>query len=283
MESSENNYQYERIAKAISFIQANYQQQPSLEDIAEHVNLSSFHFQRLFQEWAGTTPKKFLQYISLSYAKKLLKESQSTSITTFDIGLSSSSRLHDLFVKLEAMTPTEFKNGGINLNINYSIQDSPFGHILIASTNKGICQITFINNPNEGETNLRREFPNANIRNNEEPIHLEAIKIFDKSSKLSSPIHIHIKGTAFQLKVWEALLKIPAGELCKYGDIAKNIGKEKASRAVGTAIGSNPIAYLIPCHRVIQSSGIFGGYRWDPIRKTAIIAWESAKKSENEI
>lgn len=277
MEMSENNLNYERIAKAIAYIQAHFKQQPSLEEIAAHVHLSPFHFQRLFQEWAGTTPKKFLQYISLQYAKRLLQESKSTDSATFETGLSSSSRLHELFVNIEHMTPAEYKNGGAALIIHYSIQHSPFGHVCVASTAKGICHIAFIATEQEALQSIQHYFPKATSMNKEETSHKDVLQFFNNIFPLSSPLHLHLKGTTFQLKVWEALLKIPMGQLNTYGEIAEKIGHPKSSRAVGTAIGSNPIAYLIPCHRVIQTSGLFGGYMWGPVRKTAIIGWENAK------
>lgn len=276
MKTSEMYLNYNRIEKAIAFIQANFKKQPSLEEIAAHVHLSPFHFQRLFQEWAGTTPKKFLQYISLQHAKHLLKETQSIAEATYMTGLSSSSRLHDLFVKVESMTPAEYKNGGVKLTIYYSTHLSPFGPICIASTEKGICHIAFVD-PEKALSNIREQYPLANVIRKELPRHIEVLHIFDDSAQLKNPLHLHLKGTPFQLKVWEALLKVPKGCLTTYAHLAEAIGHPKASRAVGTAIGSNPIAYLIPCHRVIQSSGIFGGYMWGPIRKAAIIGWEQAQ------
>lgn len=276
MENAEKSLNYNRIAKAIEFIIANQMKYPSLEEIAEQVHLSAFHFQRLFQEWAGTTPKKFLQYISLANAKKILAENNSIQSTANSLGLSSSSRLHELFVNIEAMTPAEYKNQGASLTIDYSIQNSPFGKILIASTAKGICQINFIDDHQDYTENLSRQFAQAHFMHKTVQIHLDVLAIFNASSTQIQPINVHIKGSDFQLKVWEALLKIPTGKLNTYGDIAKAIDQPSASRAVGTAIGSNPLAYLIPCHRVIQASGIIGGYMWDPIRKTAIIGWEGA-------
>lgn len=276
MEMTENNLNYNRIAKAIAFIQANFKQQPSLEEIAAHVNLSPFHFQRLFQEWAGTTPKKFLQYISLQHAKQILVRSKSAGIATYETGLSSTSRLHELFVRIEAMTPAEYKNRGASLQIHYSIKPTPFGSICIATTPKGICHIAFVEGEEEGLSGIQVHFPNANIHQNEEESHNEVARFISNASTCTKPIHLHLKGTAFQLKVWEALLKIPSGQLRTYGDIAQSIGHAKSSRAVGTAIGSNPIAYLIPCHRVIQTSGAFGGYMWGSVRKTAIIGRENA-------
>lgn len=272
---SKNLWNYTRIAKAIQFIIEQQSKQPSLDEIAAHVNLSPFYFQRLFQEWVGTTPKKFLQYINLSYAKKILKENTSILSTSEQLGLSSSSRLHELFVTIEAMTPAEYKNAGESLHISYSIQESPFGRIVIASTPKGICQISFFDHENEALEVLQHQFANANYTQQIENSHLEVLEIFNSSSQHQKPINVHLKGTNFQLKVWEALLKIPFGNLQTYGNIANTINQPTASRAVGTAIGSNPLAYLIPCHRVIQASGIIGGYMWNPIRKNAIIGWEA--------
>ena len=282
MEMSQQQLNYERIAKAIAYIQANFRQQPTLEDIAAHIHVSPFHFQRLFQEWAGTTPKKFLQYISLQHAKKILKDSNSTETATFKTGLSSSSRLHELFVKIESMTPAEYKNGGASLQINYSCQPTPFGEVCVASTSKGICHIAFLEESLDAMKSIQEYFPKANIKLQEEKAHTEISKIFNNMSSISSPLRLHLKGTPFQLKVWEALLKIPSGQLKTYGQIANSIGNPGSSRAVGTAIGSNPIAYLIPCHRVIQTSGLFGGYMWGPIRKTAIIGWEHAQTNKEQ-
>lgn len=275
MEKSEASLNYKRIAKAIEYLITHQTRQPSLDEVAEHIHLSSFHFQRLFQEWAGTSPKKFLQYISLSHAKKILQDNHSLAETTYSLGLSSSSRLHDLFVKVEAMTPAEYKNAGALLHIHYSIQDSPFGKVLLASTQKGICHIGFISDEEDGLQQMTHQFSQAQYTKKTEQIHLDVLGIFDRSTNPQHPIHVHLKGSPFQLKVWESLLKIPFGDLKTYKDIAQSIHQPTASRAVGTAIGKNPLAYLIPCHRVIQASGVIGGYRWDPIRKTALIGWES--------
>lgn len=277
MENVEESWNYNRIAKAIEFIIDNQSKQPSLDDIAAHIHLSSFHFQRLFQEWVGTTPKKFLQYISLSQAKKILADNKSILEVSYSIGLSSASRLHELFVNIEAMTPAEYKNGGESLTIHYSIQESPFGKIVVGSTTKGICQISFIDSEKDALYALKEQFPKAIFQLHAESIHKEVLHIFNLSREYNSPINVHLKGSDFQLKVWEALLKIPTGRLHTYGDIAVAINQASASRAVGTAIAANPLAYLIPCHRVIQASGIIGGYRWNPIRKTAMIGWEGTQ------
>jgi len=222
-----------------------------------------------------------LQYISIEHAKKILKERDSTLFdAAHQTGLSGTGRLHDLFIKIEGMTPGEYRNGGENLFINYSYAQSPFGHILVASTTKGICYMVFPDDKQDDKqkafNDLQQRFPKATFKQKADPIQHNALQIYTHDWSKISQVKLHLKGTDFQLKVWEALLKIPKGKLSTYGGIAKIIQNSKASRAVGTAIGSNPVAYLIPCHRVIQSSGIFGGYRWGTIRKTAIIGWEAA-------
>ena len=267
---------YERIKKAIEFIQANFQQQPDLDAVAKEVYLSPFHFQRLFKDWAGVSPKKFLQYISLQHAKKLLHE-HTVSDTAYETGLSGSSRLHDLFISIEGMTPGEYKNGGGQLQINYSFAETPFGNIIVASTAKGICHLAFADDEKDALQQLQFQFPNAQFRQVVDTIQQNALFIFTQDWKDLSKIKLHLKGTAFQIKVWEALLKIPMGDVSTYSGIANSINNPNASRAVGTAIGDNPVAFLIPCHRVISSTDDFGQYHWGSIRKTAMIGWEAAK------
>ena len=281
MEDSKT-YKYNKIAEAISYIEDNFKKQPSLEAIAKHVNLSSFHFQRLFKDWVGISPKQYLKFISSNYAKNILKKKESSLLNTaVDTGLSGTSRLHDMFISIEGMTPGEYKNGGSKLTINYSFTESPFGNIIIASTNKGICHLAFSENNSLAFDELQAIFPNATFYEKTDNFQEEALLIFRNDWSNLNAIKLHLKGTKFQLKVWEALLTIPYGSLATYGEVAKTIEHPKASRAVGTAIGNNPIAYLIPCHRVIQKSGNIGGYHWNPIRKKAIIGWE-ASKLENE-
>jgi len=275
---TQNQINYNRIATAIDYIEKNFKSQPSLDAVAEKVNVSPSHFQRLFTEWAGTSPKKFLQFISVAHAKKMLKEQQATLFdAAFETGLSSTSRLHDMFINIEGMTPAEYKNGGQNLQINYSFAESPFGSLIVASTSKGICNMAFEKDETTALINLKAKFPKAIIQRKLDLIQQNALFIFQNDWSRLGEIKLHLKGTDFQLKVWESLLKIPMGKLATYGNIAQQIGSPNASRAVGTAIGRNPVAYLIPCHRVIQSSGNFGGYMWGKTRKTAIIGWESAK------
>ena len=277
---SQQELNYNRIADAIRFIKKNYRTQPKLEEIAEHINMSPFHFQRMFSEWAGTTPKRFLQYLNIEYAKKILKETHATLFdTACELGLSGTGRLHDLFINIEGMTPGEYKNGGLALNINYSFADTPFGKIIAASTDKGVCHMAFVD---EGERrafdHLRSIFPNAKYVLSPDTKQQPALSVFDRDWNRLEEIKLHLKGTEFQLKVWETLLKIPAGGLATYADLATKSGYNGACRAVGTAVGKNPVAFLIPCHRVIKATGEPGNYHWGKMRKNAIIGWEAAHK-----
>jgi AraC family transcriptional regulator of adaptative response/methylated-DNA-[protein]-cysteine methyltransferase len=269
---------YDRIAEAIQYIHTHYKSQPNLDEVAKEVALSPYHFQRLFTDWAGVSPKKFLQYTTVVNARKMLKEDGATLFdTAIETGLSGTGRLHDLFINIEGMTPGEYKNGGAELNINYSFAESPFGNILVASTAKGICHIAFADHEQEALSELVSKFPNATYRQVVDLIQQNAMFIFTHDWTKLHEIKLHLKGSPFQLKVWETLLKIPMGKLTTYGAVAKQIQLPKASRAVGTAIGENPVAFLIPCHRIIQSTGAFGGYHWGSIRKTAMIGWEAAQ------
>ena len=269
---------YNRIEDAIEYINSHFKSQPGLDEVAQKIHLSPHHFQRLFTDWAGVSPKKFLQYISLEHAKNILKEGKASLFdAAFETGLSGTGRLHDLFVNIEGMTPGEYKNGGENLSINYSFAESPFGDILVASTSKGICHMAFADDEKKALKALQKNFPNARYKQMVDLIQQNALYIFTHDWKDPDKIKLHLKGTAFQIKVWEALLKIPMGQLSTYGTIAKRLHTPKASQAVGSAVGANPVAFLIPCHRVIQSTGVFGQYHWGSIRKTAMIGWEAAK------
>lgn len=276
--STQSQIDYERIARAIDYIRSNFRLQPGLEEVAEEISLSPAHFQKMFSDWAGTSPKKFLQFISLEHAKSLLKEEKASLFdAAYETGLSSTSRLHDLFVKIEGMSPAEYKNGGRSLRINYSFSGSPFGNVVAASTEKGICYLAFENDKTKALGDLQAKFPNASFFEKQDDIQKDALSIFSKDWSELKTIKLHLKGTDFQLKVWESLLTIPMGKLSTYGQLAGQIGHAKASRAVGTAIGSNPVAFLIPCHRVIQSSGKLGGYLWGTKRKQLMIGWESSR------
>lgn len=275
---NQNQHNFNRIARAIDYLQTHFLRQPSLEEIAEHIHVSPYHFQRMFTEWAGVSPKKFLQYLTLAYAKQVLNKKE---VTLFDAaqasGLSGTSRLHDLFIHLEGMTPGEYKNGGQQLTINYSFAESPFGNILVASTSVGVCHLAFADDEVNALQSLKTRFPRATYRPLVDTIQQNALFIFTRDWSQLHQIKLHIKATPFQLKVWEALLKIPMGKLDSYSGIAQRIHQPLASRAVGTAVGDNPVAFLIPCHRVIQSTGVFGNYHWGPTRKQAMIGWEAAK------
>lgn len=268
---------YQRIASAITYIREHSSEQPSLDNIAAQIHLSPFHFQRMFKEWAGVSPKKFLQYISVQHARELLQQEHTIADVSFETGLSGTSRLHDLFVSIEAMTPGEFKNGGEHLLIDYTFTETVFGKIIIAATSKGVCKIDFIEDHSSAINNLKKIWPNALLKENTNKHHQPVTNFFRQDWKDLPQIKLHLKGTPFQLKVWEALLKIPSGELSTYSSVAGIIKSPKASRAVGTAIGDNPIAYLIPCHRVIKSTGIIGEYHWGSTRKTSMIGWEQSR------
>ncbi len=271
---------YLRIERAITFLQSNHTSQPELKDIAQSIHLSEYHFQRLFTRWAAISPKKFLQYLTIEHAKKVLKESRSLLDATFETGLSSPGRLHDLFVTVEAMTPGEFKNEGSGLTIQYGFHPSPFGECLVAVTQRGICGLSFVpaGKKTQVVTELRERWIGARLEENPSSTQPYAERLFSRTSRSRrKPLPLLLKGTNFQIKVWEALLRIPEGSVVSYEDVARAIGNPKASRAVGSAVGSNPIAYIIPCHRVILQAGVIGNYHWGSARKQALLGWEWAK------
>jgi AraC family transcriptional regulator of adaptative response/methylated-DNA-[protein]-cysteine methyltransferase len=268
---------YERIENAILFIKEHYKEQPALDEVADHIHVSPYHFQRMFKRWAGVSPKKFLQYINIQHAKEMLKQNIPLFDVSHEIGLSGTGRLHDLFITVEGMTPGEYKNGGEGLSINYSLAASPFGDVVVASTAKGICHLSFIDDEIKGLEDMRHRFPQAAFRQKTDLFQQSALRVFTDDWSNISNIRLHLIGTQFQLKVWETLLHIPFGNLSTYSAIGKIIRMPKATRAIGSAIGNNPVAYLIPCHRVIRSSGVLGEYHWGSIRKTAMIGWEAAK------
>lgn len=268
---------YERVAEAIEYITENVAAQPSLDQIAQQLNLSPQHFQRLFKRWAGVSPKRLLQVLTVEHAKKRLKNSTVLE-TTQELGLSSSARLHDHFVTLEGITPGEFRSKGEGLLINYGTHDSPFGEVFIATTRRGICHLIFLD-PDQREADIdqaiieiREKFIFSKIEQDQKLTKEIVGKIFSDQKETLSLITV---GTNFQINVWKALLKIPHGQLSTYGAIAKQIENPKAFRAVGSAVGANPISFLIPCHRVIASTGIIGNYRWGKTRKKAMLLWES--------
>ena len=265
---------YKLIEQAIEYIEANVQHQPELEEIATAVGLSEYHFQRVFTRWAGISPKRFMQFLTKEHAKELLNESENLLDTTHRVGLSSLGRLHDLFVTTEAVTPGEYKSQGAGLNIHYGIHPTAFGKCLIATTERGICHLGFVDG-SEGKAidYLVDEWKQANMIEDYKTTAPLVTRIFSEG-KPDTQLNLHLRGTNFQIKVWEALLNIPTGAVTTYEHIAQKIGNPRAVRAVGSAVGDNPIAYLIPCHRVIRKSGEFGNYMYGSARKKAILAKE---------
>jgi len=278
-DSTQRTEDYARIEQAIIFIEQNFREQPDLKEVAGYLGLSEYHFQRLFGRWAGISPKRFLQFLTVEHAKQLLKQSKNLLDVTYETGLSSPGRLHDLFVTCEAMTPGEFKNEGEGLTIYYGFHPSPFGECLLAVTERGVCGLEFVSN--EGREAVLNEFRQKWAKANlvEAPAQTEpfADQIFNPV-KQKQALPLVLKGSNFQLKVWQALLKIPFGAVVSYEDIANHIGQPKAVRAVGNAVAHNPIGFVIPCHRVIKKVGRIDEYHWGSARKRAILAWEAAQR-----
>jgi AraC family transcriptional regulator, regulatory protein of adaptative response / methylated-DNA-[protein]-cysteine methyltransferase len=264
---------YQRIEQAILYLENHYREQPSLDEVAANIGLSEFHFQRLFTRWAGVSPKRFLQFLTKEGAKGLLSRSENLLETTHQVGLSSLGRLHDLFVTAEAVTPGQYKTRGEGVTIRYGLHASPYGKCLVAVTERGICHLGFVET-SEGDAidNLVANWKNAEMIED----HSSTVPFVDAifNAAPGTPLHVHLRGTNFQLKVWEALLQIPAGAVTTYEGLAQRIGQPYASRAVGSAVGHNPIAVLIPCHRVIRKIGNFGNYRYGASRKKALLAKE---------
>ncbi|PSF35421.1 6-O-methylguanine DNA methyltransferase [Aphanothece hegewaldii CCALA 016] len=279
-----NSEDYQRIAKAIAFFRQNHLTHPDLITVAHHVNLSEYHFQRLFTKWVGISPKRFLQYLTLEYAKTKIAQSKNLLDLTLDVGLSSPGRLHDLFINLEAMSPGEFKAQGEGLEIRYGVHDTPFGQALIATTVRGICNLFFLSSveTDDFERMLYLEWKKANIVQDRSATQEICEQIFQPSTlKSQKPLPLLVKGTNFQVQVWKALLNLPLGSMTTYQTLASMIGCPTSARAVGNAVGQNPIAYLIPCHRVIRETGELGGYRWEIARKSLILGWEACLIEDN--
>ncbi|MCR3907445.1 methylated-DNA--[protein]-cysteine S-methyltransferase [Aeromonas hydrophila] len=270
---------YARIADAIRFIASQVTRQPTLDEIAAHVHLSPFHFQRLFSRWAGVTPKRYLQVLTLERAKALLQESRPLLEVADTLGLSSGSRLYDHFVQLEAVTPGEYKQRGAGLVIDHGVHDTPFGQAFVALTPRGVCNFSFLDDQARQTplSALAQSWPEAELR--EAPSRTQGVihTMFDSSKAPDRPISLHVSGTNFQISVWRALLQIPPAKVVSYAQVASAVGNPKAARAVGLAVGANPVALMIPCHRVIQQNGKLGGYHWGETRKQAIHAWEAAR------
>ena len=268
---------FARVERAIHFIQSRVHQQPSLGEVAAEVGLSEFHFQRLFQRWAGISPKRFLQFLTLEQAKQLLRETRSVLEASLELGLSGPSRLHDLFLTLEQMTPGEYKAGARGMTVRWGVEETPLGPALFAALDRGLCGLSFL--MEGGETaavrDLRHRWQGATLEHVPAAIRVYARALRARlHGEQGQPLSLVLKGTPLQLKVWEALLRIPRGGVVGYGDVAKLAGAPKASRAVGAAVGENPIACLIPCHRVIHSTGAFGAYHWGATKKAALIGME---------
>ncbi|NJN21874.1 MAG: methylated-DNA--[protein]-cysteine S-methyltransferase [Leptolyngbya sp. RL_3_1] len=269
---------YQRIAAAIAYMRQQQQAQPSLADIAQHIHLSESHFQRLFSRWAGISPKRFLQALTIESAKSRLAQSPNLLTLSLESGLSSPARLHDLFITLEAMSPAEYRDGGRGLSIGYGVHATPFGLALIATTAKGICNLEFLDDPAPAAARLRALWPHAQLTQDAEATQAVGDRLLQSLDTPSpQPLSLLVKGTNFQIQVWRALLKLPFGGLSTYQGIANDIGRPTASRAVGSAIGKNAIAYLIPCHRVIRTDGHLGGYRWGLSRKSTLLGWETSR------
>lgn len=274
---------YQRIEQAIEFLEKNFQRQPELDEVAEQVHLSPFHFQRIFTEWAGISPKRFLQFLTVDFLKSKLKESKNLVDAAEAAGLSAQSRVYDLFTTLEAVTPQEYKQKGSGIRIEYGIHETPFGTCLIGVTERGICWLTFIQTDEDAiprMEEMKAYWSNSIFHQNQELTEAFVQKIFHPK-QTTDKLHVFVKGTNFQIKVWEALLKIPMGSVTTYQGIAEQIQSPKAMQAVGSAVGSNHIAYLIPCHRVIRKDGILGEYRWNSTRKKGMIGWEMSKLESN--
>ncbi|MBT8397015.1 MAG: methylated-DNA--[protein]-cysteine S-methyltransferase [Gemmatimonadetes bacterium] len=277
---------YETVARALRYLDDNYLDQPSLDELAGALGLSKYHLQRLFTRWAGVSPKRFLQFLTLEHAKRLLQESEPVLATAFASGLSGPARLHDLFINTEGVTPGEYKSGGLSLRIGYGFHPTPFGDALLAATERGLCHLAFLGSDRDSDRDdalagLKEEWPGASLAESAGTTGHFARAIFNpgEGSPPKAPLSLFLKGTNFQLKVWNALLRIPSGAVTTYGRLARAMGSSGSARAVGSAVGRNSIAYLIPCHRVIREMGDFGQYRWGPTRKGAMLAWESAQRA----
>ncbi|MBO9565985.1 MAG: bifunctional helix-turn-helix domain-containing protein/methylated-DNA--[protein]-cysteine S-methyltransferase [Niastella sp.] len=274
-----NAYQYEQIARAIDYLYVNFRAQPSLEEVAAQVNMSAFHFQRMFTEWAGISPKRFLQFLTTDYLKHRITGFGNLLDAADAAGLSSQSRVYDLFVNLEAVTPQEYKEKGNGIRIEYGFHNTPFGECIIGVTGRGICHLSFLQEDNRSTAveGLERAWENATVRENSRNTEMMASAIFNRKPGKQEKLSVLVKGTNFQVKVWNALLEVPYGNVTTYQSIARHIELPNALQAVGTAIGANPIAYLIPCHRIIRKNLIIGEYHWGPERKKAMLGWEMAK------
>jgi len=271
---------YDRIAGVIRFLDEHHAEQPSLAELAAAIGLSESHFHRLFRRWAGVTPKDFLQCLTVEHAKQQLRASASVLEAALATGLSGPGRLHDLLVHLEAASPGEFKQGGRGLQLEWGWAASPFGRCTLAWTERGLCHLAFHDDDAPSgalPSALSEAWPQARLHRHDTAANRRASRIF-AGHRASAPPRVFVAGTPFQLQVWRALVRIPAGDVTSYGALAGALGRPHAARAVGTACGANPLAFLIPCHRVIRETGVVQGYRWGNTRKRALLAWEAAPR-----
>ena len=277
---------YDHVREAIAFLTRHWIEQPSLEQLAEHLGLSPAHCQRLFKRWCGLSPKEFVQAITVDHARALLNGSASVLEAAYEVGLSGAGRLHDLFVSHEAMTPGEFKVRGEGLQISYGFHDSPFGDALVMATERGVAGLAFVDEE-KGQTradalaDMTRRWPRATYVEAPWKTATHARQIFEPEAwKREQPVRLVLIGSDFDVRVWETLLKIPMGRAVSYADIARHLGQPNASRAVGSAVGRNPISFVVPCHRVLRGDGNLGGYHWGLTRKRALIGWESGRVAQ---
>lgn len=275
LELAQPQRQYAVVARAIRYLSAQAQQQPTLAELAQAVHLSEYHLQRVFAAWAGISPKRFLQYLTKEYALQALREAQDVLSVAQTSGLSGSSRLHDLMVSCEAMTPGEIRSGGAGLALGWGCAPTPFGAALAGWTARGLCYLAFLDgDEDERRAELLAAWPAAQPQRDDAQAQRLMGQVFPGTPQ-PGRLHLLLRGTNFQLKVWEALLRLPPGRRASYTQVAAMAGAPKAQRAVGSALAANPIAYLIPCHRVIRESGDSGQYRWGGDRKAAMLAWEA--------
>jgi AraC family transcriptional regulator of adaptative response/methylated-DNA-[protein]-cysteine methyltransferase len=272
-----NARDFARIARVLAYIDQHWREQPSVTGLAGQARLSQFHFERLFRRWAGLSPKQYLQIVTGAAARRSLRQQQSALQAALDVGLSGPSRLHDLIVKLEAMSPAEYAAGGAGVRIDYGIADTPFGPMLCGQTARGVCHLAFTAQPTRAlaATELRAAWPEAELHWNPAAAAALAGRLWPSSgAAANSQISVHVRGTNFQLQVWRALLELAPAESSSYGELARRIRHPAAARAVGSAVGANPVAWLIPCHRVLRAGGVLGEYHWAPERKRTMLAWE---------
>jgi AraC family transcriptional regulator, regulatory protein of adaptative response / methylated-DNA-[protein]-cysteine methyltransferase len=272
-----NARDFARIARVLAYVDRHWREQPSVIDLAGHAHLSQFHFERLFRRWAGLSPKQYLQIVTGAAARRSLRAQQSALHAALEVGLSGPSRLHDLIVKLEAMSPAEYAAGGSGVRIDYGVADTPFGQMLCGQTARGVCHLAFSAGQSRAQAtaDVRAAWPGSALHWNPAAAAALAEQLWPGArAAVGSQISVHVRGTNFQLRVWRALLELAPAEATYYGELARRIRHPGAARAVGSAVGANPVAWLIPCHRVLRAGGVLGDYHWGPERKRTMLAWE---------